>query len=765
MLSLRVKLEISGIVQGVGFRPFVYRLAVRNCLTGYVRNISDVGVEVFLEGSTVNIEKFMQELVVEKPILSQIDKVIETVAEGREEYEEFTIGKSLQSVKFSGSAFPSDIGTCDKCLSELRTVENRRYNYFFITCTECGPRFSILEQRPFDRENTTIHEFSMCNFCQTEYKDSLNRRFHAQTIACPKCGPQVYLTTNTGEPVKSLNPVQEAGKLLSMGKIVAVKGYGGFHIACSASLDEPLLKLRRVKHREEKPFAIIARDINVVEQFAEVNLKERELLTSPSRPIVLLNKNVDYDFSALVAPNLHNIGVMLPYTGLHHMLFDKVDDKAFVMTSANSSNLPIIKDNIEAIHALGDVADYFLCHNRRIAHRCDDSILRVHGDRQVFLRRSRGYVPTAIKMKHKSLRHTMSFGGELNNTSCILLEDKAFISQHIGDIENIETRTFFVDSAEHLLRLANSKMEFLACDLHPKFTTTALANEWADSLGLPLVRVQHHHAHAAALMGEQGLSELVGIVCDGYGYGVNGEAWGGEVLMCQVGSKEFKRLGNLEPQPLLGGDVASRYPVRVAGGILYKAGVDVEEFLLQNSDYLLYGKEEAKFVLDQLQNGDAQGVIQSSSCGRVLDAVSTVLGVCCKRSYEGETAMKLESVAFGGVDVLRLEPVFCGGILETTDLLRTVYESRVKFSVADLAFSVHAYLARGLGELAVEGARVQGVGVVGFSGGVACNRILTGLLRNVVEAAGLDFVVHEVVPAGDGGVSFGQSVVAGFSVV
>jgi hydrogenase maturation protein HypF len=704
----------------------------------------------------------MRDLSVEKPFLAQIDQITKTVIAGKEKYTEFAISKSLQTAESLGSIIPPDTSICNICLKELKSIENHRHNYFFNTCTECGPRFTTLKHRPYDRENTTMHEFLTCNFCHKEYTNPLNRRFHAQTVACPNCGPQAYLTTNTGELIKTLNPIQEAGKLLAEGKIIAVKGYGGFHTACSTTLEEPLLKLRKAKHRAEKPFAVMARNLEAVKQFAQTNLKEQEILTSPSRPIVLLNKNADYNFSQLVAPKLHNIGVMLPYTGLHYMLFDQINDDAFVMTSTNFSNQPIINDNTEALQVFGDTVDYFLFHNRKIAHRCDDSVVRIHKDRQMFLRRSRGYVPMPIKMKYKSLRHVMGFGGELNNTSCILLEDKAFISQHIGDVENVETRTFFVNATEHLLHLTNGKMEILSCDLHPKFTTTILANEWTDTLNLPLVRVQHHHAHAAALMGEHGLNDLIGIVCDGYGYGTNGEAWGGEILMCQTGSTEFSRLGHLEPQPLLGGDVASRYPVRTAAGILHKAGVCVEEFLRYNSGCLPYGDTEAKLILEQLQNG--VGVVQSSSCGRVLDAVSAVLGVCYQRSFEGEAAMKLESVALGGVDVLGLEPVLREGILETTDLVRVVYENRLRLSVADLAYSAHAYLARGLGELSVEKAQACGVGVVGFSGGVACNQILADLIRETVEASGLEFVVHEAVPAGDGGISFGQVVVAGFSV-
>ncbi|MDR2707386.1 MAG: Sua5/YciO/YrdC/YwlC family protein, partial [Nitrososphaerota archaeon] len=371
---MRVRLEIIGIVQGVGFRSFIYRLAVKNCLAGYVCNLGATGVEVFLEGNEVNIEQFIHDLSTtnEKPALLQIDKIAKNIVEGKDEYTSFSIGKSLQTTEFSGSMLPPDISICNKCLKELQNVKDNRFNYFFITCTECGPRFSILEHWPYDRENTTMKEFPMCNFCQKEYTNPLNRRFHAQTTACPNCGPQVYLTTNTGKPVKTLSPVQEAGKLISKGSLVAVKGYGGFHIACSTIRDEPLLRLREAKYRKEKPFAIMARDVKAVEQIANVSLKERELLTSPSRPIVLLNKKVDHNnLSALISPNLHNIGVMLPYTGLHYMLFDNVNVDTFVMTSANSSNQPIINDDKEALQILGDTVDYFLCHNRKIAHRCD----------------------------------------------------------------------------------------------------------------------------------------------------------------------------------------------------------------------------------------------------------------------------------------------------------------------------------------------------------------------------------------------------------
>jgi hydrogenase maturation protein HypF len=758
---LRVKLNVTGIVQGVGFRPFIYRTAVKNGLHGYVRNKGDAGVEVLLEGNTLDIERFIQALTAEKPTLAQIYNVTKTSLTGQEEYDSFTITESTKNAELSGSIIPPDIAICDQCLKELRTPSDPRHDYFFITCTNCGPRFTIIERLPYDRENTTMRDFPMCSFCQKEYSDPANRRFHAQTVACPSCGPKAYLTTSMGELVKTVDPVREAGKLLSQGKVLAIKGYGGFHIACSTMLEEPLLRLRETKHRSEKPFAILTRSLETAKQFADVNRKEQELLTSSMRPIVLLNKAAGYNFSPFVAPHLHNVGVMLPYTGLHFMLFDQVNDDAFVMTSANPPNQPIINDNIEAIQTLGNTVDYFLFHNRRIAHRCDDSVMRVHEDKQVILRRSRGYAPAPIRLKQKAPRCAVGFGGELNDTSCILLGDKGFISQHIGDVENVETRTFLDQATEHLMRLINGKAEVLACDLHPKFTTTALAKEWAENKGIPLVQVQHHHAHAAALMAEHSLDETVGVVCDGYGYGIDGEAWGGEILMCQNGSVEFKRLGHLEAQPLLGGDLASRYPMRIAAGILKKAGINIHEYLSQNSMHLPHGETEANLILTQLEKGT--DIVQTSSCGRVLDAVSAVLGLCYRRSYEGESAMKLESAALKGKDSLKLNPGIQGNILETTNLLKAVYENKAKMSTANLAYSVHAYLAKGLAILAVEKAKEQGVKTVGFSGGAACNQILAQQMRLVVEAAGLRFVVHEALPAGDGGVAFGQAVVAGFS--
>jgi hydrogenase maturation protein HypF len=756
---LRVKINIAGIVQGVGFRPFIYRLAVRNGLAGYVLNRGDAGVEILIEGDEQRIENFTHELKENKPPLAQIHEVITTKLAGKNKYSKFAIYKSSEKAERSGSVIPPDIAICKDCLRELRDPKDIRYEYFFITCTNCGPRFTIIERLPYDRKNTTMREFPMCSFCQKEYTDPLNRRFHAQTVACPACGPKVYLTTSEGKPIHHKDPVREAGRLLSKGAILAIKGYGGFHVAASTTKKEPLVKLRRAKHRRAKPFAIMTRSLQAAKSFAEVNSKEEMLLSSPARPIVLLNKKMDYSLSPLVAPDLHNVGVMLPYTGLHYMLFDKVDDGAFVMTSANPPNQPIVKDNEEALQTLSGTVDYFLFHNRKIAYRCDDSVMRVHETRPSFIRRSRGYAPAPLILNEGSKQCVVGLGGELNNTCSVLLAKKAFISQHLGDVENVETQTFLQEAMNHLIRLTNSRVEAVACDLHPKFTTTKLAQELAEKHDWRLVQVQHHHAHVAALMMEHSVDEIMGITCDGYGYGIDGGAWGGEILFCTRESPEFERLGHLEKQLLIGGDMATRYPLRMAAGILSKK-LNVEPWLFKHSGYLPHGETEAELILQQLQKGI--GSVDTTSCGRILDAVAACLGVCYERTYEGEPAMKLESAAIRGKDALKIKPVISGNVLNTTQMLCDVFENIDKVPLANLAYSAHAYLARGLASLAVEKALDKGVKAVGFSGGAASNQILVEIMRRTVETAGLKFLVHEAVPPGDGGVSFGQAVVGGF---
>jgi len=752
---LRAEVTISGIVQGVGFRPFVYRTAVENELKGYVRNRADASVEIVVEGNESNVRRFLQDLRQKKPPLARIHSIETRFSEEKKEFDRFSILSSSFEAELSGGVIPQDVAICEDCLRELRDPKDVRHDYFFITCTDCGPRYTIIERLPYDRGNTTMQEFKMCPFCQTEYTEPANRRFHAQTVACPKCGPKVYLAGNKGEVISSRDPIREAGRLLEEGYVVAVKGYGGFHVATATTQDKPIARLRAVKHRSEKPFAIMARDLETVKSFALVSGKEAELLTSYVRPIVLLKKSPEYFLSGLIAPGLHNVGVMLPYTGLHYMLFDNVREPAFVMTSANPPNEPIVTDNDEAVRKLGGVVDYFLFHDRLIAQRCDDSVVRVHGDDVSFVRRSRGFAPEPIRLKQAVDKCALALGGELNAASCVLLGDKAFLSQHVGDVENLETLRFLKSASEHLLRLTNSKPDVVACDLHPKFTTTQLAKDWSEELGVPVVQVQHHHAHGAALIAEHDLDEIVAVVCDGYGYGSDGGAWGGEVLYCNR-QGEFRRVGHLEPQPMVGGDLATRYPVRMAAGILSKA-TKVDEWLMANSVHLPHGKKEAELIIQQLSKGSSP---LTSSCGRVLDAVSAILGVCYERTYEGEPAMKLEAVAASGKDVLKLQPTVNNSVVDTAALVHRVFERRKADAAGDLAFSAQRYLAEGLAQVAVDEAKRLGVCAVGFSGGVAYNEHMVQTIGPVVEENGLQFVVHKYVPAGDGGISFGQAVAA-----
>jgi len=757
---MRVKVVVTGIVQGVGFRPFIYRMAVKNGLNGYVRNRGDAGVEAVLEGEERRIDRFLRDLNEEKPPLAAIDRIVTSTLHGKDRYQVFKILKSSEKAEVSGSIVPSDIALCNRCLEELRNHDDPRHRYFFITCTDCGPRYTIIERLPYDRSNTTMQEFPMCSFCESEYRNPSNRRFHAQSVACPRCGPKAWLETRRGEPCRYDGPIEEAGKLISEGSIIAVKGYGGFHIAASTVNDDPLTRIRQVKHRTQKPFALMAPDLEQTRSFAEVSPAESKLLTSHARPIVVLNKSEDYYLSDLIAPGLHNVGVMLPYSAMHHMLFDRSDEPAFVMTSANPPNEPVIKDNEEASRRLCDTVDYFLLHDRVIAQRCDDSVVRRHGNSEAFLRRSRGYAPAPILLNDEAAHCTLGLGGELNNTCCIVLKNKAFVSQHIGDIQNVETRDFLESTVGHLVKLTNSKIETIASDMHPGFVTTKLADDLSVECGWRPIRVQHHQAHIAGLMFEGGVEEIVGICCDGYGYGNDGEAWGGEILYCNRESMNFERLGHLQKQPLIGGDLATIYPLRVAAGILGKS-LDIQDWLLKNQQCFPHGGREVETILQHLHRNTRTA--ETSSCGRVLDAVSAILGICCERTYEGEPAMKLESAAVKARDILQLEPIITGNVLDTTRLVVEIFRNKSTHTKADLAYSAHTYLARGLANIAIKEAIRRGVKTIGFSGGVACNRILAITLQKMVEGASLNFASHRVVPPGDGGLSFGQAVVAGFS--
>lgn len=751
---MQIEISIKGIIQGVGFRPFVYRLARRHGLTGYVRNRGDAGVEILVEGDEKAVTRFLSGLRAEKPSISQIFNISTKPVLDGEHHAQFLIAESHEVAEYAGSITPPDVSICDACHRELRDYANRRHNHDFITCTACGPRYTIIRDLPYDRKNTTMLAFPLCPACQKEYDNPLDRRFHAQTVACKSCGPSAYLTNADGQRRVSIDSVPESGQLISEGYIVAVKGNGGFHIAASTTLREPIRKLRQIKHRAQKPFAIMARDLEAVHSFAAVSRREEVLLTSPQRPILLLEKSEDYYLNADIAPGLHNVGVMLPYTGLHYRLFDLVDDPAFIMTSANPPGEPIVAGNEEAFERLNGRVDFFLVHDRAIAERCDDSLLRVNQGNPLLIRRSRGYAPSPVNLTALAKRPVLGVGAQENVNSCVVGDAKAFISQYIGDAVSPEVYHYHEQATRHLLRLTGIEIEAIACDLHPGYSTVNLARVLGEERGCPVQRIQHHHAHALSLLGERGLTEIIGIICDGAGYGLDGTIWGGEILHCDLDG--FRRVAHLEGHPMAGNALATRYPLRMAASIL-RGKATLADWLQGLAERFPHGTTEVEVVLQQVNR--RQGIVTSST-GRVLDAVAAILRLCHERTYSGEPAIKLESAARRGTDVLQLTPQLKGDVIITAEMVQTIFEHRESTSARDLAFSAEEYLGKSLAMMAIDQARKRGVRVIGFSGGVAYNEHISTVIKAQVEDHALRFVTHRHVPPGDGGIAFGQAVAA-----
>jgi len=753
---LRATILISGTVQGVGFRPFVYRTAKQYGLNGFVRNRADAVVEIQVEGDKSQIDNFVESMKNTHPPLAKLDSLHVEYVENANQFSDFKIlGSSAERTK-SGSVVPPDIAICDDCLQELRSADNRRRKYFFITCTNCGPRFTTITSLPYDRPNTTMRQFPMCSDCHLEYTNPLDRRFHAQTIACQTCGPRVRLLDDHGKAIESADTILLAGKLLAEGRILAIKGNGGFHLSASAINDEPVQRLRRNKERRRKPFAIMARDLAAIMEFAEINDHEQEILRSYIRPIVLLHKRNPFSLSTQISPELNTVGVMLPYSGLHYLIFDNASLSALVMTSANAPSQPIITDNNDAVNKLAGTVDYFLVHDRDIAQRADDSVLRFLDQTPVLIRRSRGYAPAPVSLPKPIPIRAIGLGAELNVTACMILGSHAFLTQHIGDTETIETSRFLEDAIGHLSHLIGFTPDVVACDLHPKFTTTKIASVLSEKFGVPLRRIQHHHAHVGSLMAEHGVNEIVGIVCDGFGLGTDGRAWGGEILCCH--EKEFTRAAHLEQQPMVGGDLATRFPARMVAGIL-RNDPAIVRWLEAHASQFPHGRDEVQAIFQQLENGE---YIWTSSCGRVLDAVAAILGLSFERSYEGEPAMRLEATAYGGHDQLELDPQLDLPTIGTTKLVQSIYDRIHQYSLTDLAYSAESYLAHGLAKAAIRVAEESGVKTIGFSGGVALNEHIAISIRKFISRAGFNFVSNISVPPSDGGISLGQAYLASF---
>lgn len=761
-MTKRQRIRIAGQVQGVGFRPAVYRLARRLGLSGTVYNDTK-GVTVELQGGEREIDKFLELLKLEphKPPLAQIRSYRRADIEPVEGDEGFTIRKS-DAVGTALSQVTADIATCPDCLSEMKDRRDFRHRYPFINCTNCGPRYSIVKTIPYDRPNTTMSVFPMCERCRAQYNDVADRRFHAQPVACPHCGPSVRLTDAIGRVLQlgTDEVVAEAASLLRAGRIVAVKGIGGFHLAVDALNDEAVVRLRRRKHRDHKPFAVMADTIEKIREHAVVDEAAEQLLKSPRAPIVLLPKKRDATIAPSVAEGVSTFGFMLCYAPLHYLLFAEGLD-VLVMTSANISDEPLICKNEMAIQRLGDVADGFLMHDRDIHRQVDDSIIHFIADRPVPLRRARGYVPTPIILGQEPERDILATGADLKNTFCLAKRNQLILSEHIGDLEDAEVYRHYVGSVEHLRKLFDVKPEVVVCDLHPGYLSTRYAQSLA---GVRIIQVQHHWAHIASVLAEHGLTgPVIGLECDGTGYGTDGAIWGCECMVATLHG--FERFGHLDYYPLTGADKASKEAIRPLIGLLRQAYG--EEFDLGRFGWLLgcldADEAQARMVLEQIDR--RVNTVETSSLGRVFDAVAAILGLGHYNHFDAQLPMALESIAADGVDEPGVFDLVATGdrpvkISLRRTLRQLVSEVREGTAPGTLAAGFHNTLAEallGMAKAAREKTRLE---TVALSGGVFCNRYLTNRLVKRLKQAGFAVLCNRDVPANDGGIALGQAAIA-----
>ncbi len=761
-----VRITISGIVQGVGYRPFVYRLAHRYGVRGRVRNTA-VGVEIEAEADDGALEAFVVALRDQHPPLAFVldFRVDQDTARG---FPDFRIEKS-QPQEERRAVVPPDIATCDDCLREIFDPGDRRYRYPFTNCTNCGPRFTITRDIPYDRANTSMARFRMCPECSREYEDPRDRRFHAQPNACPVCGPQLEVWDALGYPLGDVgDPIDFVADRLAEGKIVAIKGLGGFHLAVDAENEMAVRALRERKGREEKPLAIMVPDVEAASQLVMLDARSEELLQSPRRPIVLLPKRADCPVAESVAPRNAFLGVMLPYTPLHHLLLrDRF--RALVMTSGNLSEEPICIDNREAVERLSGIADFYLVHDRDILVRCDDSVVRwVPGGAGFPIRRARGFVPQPVVLPWE-LPATLAVGAELKNTVCLVEGNRATLSQHVGDLENLEALEFFEEVVAHLQSILRVEPRILAHDLHPDYLST----QWAEERGGEIVRVgvQHHHAHVAACLAEHGEEgPVIGLALDGVGYGPDGTVWGGEVLVADV--RTFRRVGRFRLVRMPGGEKAIREPWRMALGYLELADPDLAECAATG----ILGREETavRAVLSALRAG--LNAPWTSSCGRLFDAVAAIAGLRAEVSYEGQAAMELEMAMYRDIPPDRAPEVDVqpydyaisheGGLweLDWRPMIRGVLEDRRNGKpLSEISLRFHRSVTLALAELAE---RVRGetqLRTVALSGGCFQNLYLTQALQRGLASRGFRVLVHRLVPPNDGGISLGQAVVAGLT--
>ena len=757
---------VRGVVQGVGFRPFVYRLALEEGLAGFIGNDTD-GVTIEVEGPAERLEAFLSRLRAEAPPLARIDSVAarELPATGEAG---FRIAASEVLGRVS-TGIPADAATCPDCLRELLDPADRRYRYPFLNCTNCGPRFTITRRIPYDRPQTSMARFKMCADCQAEYDDPLNRRFHAQPNACWECGPRVWLAGADGAEIAAGDAVAATiGRLLA-GEIVAIKGIGGFHLSVDATREAAVMRLRERKRRFGKPLAVMVRDLEAAREACALTAAEEALLTTSARPIVLARRKDGCGIADAVAPGIPWLGVYLPYAPLQHLLFAGGRVRALVMTSANLNEEPIAIDNDEARARLGTIADVFLMHDREILQRCDDSVAAVVDGAPQLIRRARGFVPLGVELPpglQLEAPPLLAVGGHLKNVFALARGRFVYQSQHLGDLENLKGVEFFTESLDHLMRTFEIEPEAVAHDLHPGYLSTDWAKNWALARGLTPITVQHHHAHVAGCMAEHGLaSEAIGLALDGTGYGADGRIWGGEVLVCRLDG--FERFAHLDYVPMPGGEAAIREPWRMAFAALRTAGFDLEP-----AAALAGANEKEARVLDRMMERGVNAPL-TSSLGRLFDAVAAVVLGRRAVDYEAQAAIELEGLAVDESDKLgRVDyaPELWDGknlgmdvplVLRTGDLWRAVVDDlRRGVKKARIAARFHSGISEAFIAAAGNAREKTGIKQVVLSGGCMHNRRLARLLRTGLEEEGFEVFQHRRVSPGDGGLSYGQAVVA-----
>jgi hydrogenase maturation protein HypF len=746
----RVEIGITGIVQGIGFRPYIYNLAQKYLIRGWVLNNAK-GVFIDAEGEDGNLDQFIQDIPRLAPPLAKIESFdvghLDPLG-----YTTFEIKKS-EEVEDKFVLISPDVATCDQCLSELFSLQNFRYRYPFINCTLCGPRFTIIQDIPYDRHKTTMASFTMCPVCQKEYENPSDRRFHAQPNACSACGPSLRLEDRERKEVPG-DPIAKTLDLLTRGRIVAIKGLGGFHLACDAKNQDAVSSLRSRKFREDKPFAVMCRDIEEVEEHCEVTEKEEKLLLSVERPIVILRRREDSTVAHAVAPYQNTLGVMLPYSPLHHLLLNG-PLKTLVMTSGNVSDEPISYKNEEAFNRLSNIADYFLFHNREIHMRCDDSVTRTIEGKPYILRRSRGYVPFPIKLSFP-LEMILACGGELKNTFCLTRGQYAFMSHHIGDLENLETLTSFEEGIEHFKKLFYIVPKAVAYDLHPDYLSTQYALSIPD---IPKIGVQHHHAHIVSVMAENGIEgDVIGVALDGTGFGLDGTIWGGEFLKANL--RDFDRLAHLKKVPMPGSSMAIKEPWRMAMVYLSEAfGDETNDLRIDLMKRIDHPKWDIlKKAIEKKINTP-----WTSSMGRLFDAISSLLSLRDEVHYEGQAAIELEMIADHEVEeeypfhIYKDEKPM---VIDPTEMIRGIVRNLMDgTSSSKISGKLHRTIAQLIVETCETIRSKERLNRVILSGGVFQNIFLLSLVTEGLKKSGFDVYTHHLVPTNDGGISLGQAVI------